>query len=498
MKKFLLILIVLPLLINAQHSEDIKALNDYVEQGMKDWQVPGLSIAVVKDGKQLFSKGYGMIDIDSKSKASSSSRFMIGSTTKAMTALALAILVDEGKVNWEDKVIDHYADFQLYDAYATRDVTIVDLLSHRAGLGNADFLWSFNDISSEEIVRRLRYVKPSYPLRGGYTYQNIMYLVAGMVIEKISGMPWEDFVTQRIFNPLGMRNSRVLYSDLEGESDYVKPHYLIDGKLVITPFLSADKVAPAGSIWSTSDDMSNWMLMLLDSGQFNDQRIVSKARVEELWKTYNIIPQEQFYPTTRITKPNWTTYGMGWFQHDYEGYQLQFHTGSLPGLTAIIGLIPERDFGVYVFGNLDHAELRHALMYKAIDLFLDLGDTDWNKEFLALYSDLDVQNKKRQQESMSGQIKNTSPSLDLSKYSGTYQNGLFGEVEVKIVNNRLQATLRQGFTAELSHWHYDTFQGKWNVPYSSPNLFSFQLNNSGQIESIRFLQFNYTKVQSNR
>jgi len=492
MKK-ILFLVLLPFLLHAQHDDDIKALDAYVKQGMKDWQVPGLSIAVVKDGKKLFSKGYGVIDIESNQPVTTSSRFMIGSTTKAMTALSLAILVDEKKLNWDDKVIDHYPEFQLNDAYSTRDITIIDLLSHRAGLGNADFLWSMNDISSEEIVKRLKYVEPSYPLRGGYTYQNIMYLVAGMVIEKVSGQPWKDFIKERIFDPLKMSNSRALYADISNESDYVQPHYIIDDKVQITSFLTADRIGPAGSIWSTSDDMSNWMLMLLDSGQFNNQRIISRERIGELWGTYNIIPQEQFYPTTKVTKPNWTTYGLGWFQHDYQGYKLQFHTGSLPGLTAIIGLIPELDFGVYVFGNLDHAELRHALMYKAIDLFFDMGDTDWNKEFIELYWNLDKENEKQQAESLSGQIEGTNPSLQLPDYIGEYSDPLYGKVMITQKGKVLKAEFTKSLSAELSHWHYDSFLAEWNVAYSKPNLVSFKLDSQGKVESLSFGSFSYSK-----
>ncbi|MEQ9425653.1 MAG: serine hydrolase [Cyclobacteriaceae bacterium] len=493
MKKLLTYLLLFPFLLNAQHEKDIKALDSYVQQGMNDWKVPGLSIAVVKDGKQLFSKGYGVLDVESQTKVTSDSRFMIGSTTKAMTATALAILVDEGKINWNDKVIDHYPKFQLFDAYATRDVTIIDLLTHRAGLGNADFLWSLNDISSEEIVERLKLLEPAYSLRAGYTYQNIMYLVAGFVIEKVSSQPWASFVNDRIFEPLEMTRTRALYADLENEDGYVKPHHLIDGKATITNMLTADKVAPAGSVWSTSDDMTNWMLMLLDSGNFKGKRIVSKERIADLWKTYTIIPKDQFYPTTQITKPNWTTYGLGFFQHDYQGYQLQFHTGSLPGLTAIIGLVPERDFGVYVFGNLDHAELRHALMYKAIDLFLGFGETDWNKEFLDLYGGIQSANEKRQEESFQGRNMDTSPSLELSEYVGVYSDPLYGKVEVSMKDGVLNVKFNSLFSASLSHWHYDTFKGDWNQPYSTPNLFTFTLNDQGQTATFSFNGITYRR-----
>ena len=492
-RHLIILLLFFPFSTFAQYSDDIKTLDTYVKKGMKDWQVPGLSIAVVKDGKVLFSKGYGVTDIDSKNKATSESRFMIGSTTKAMTALGLAILVDEGKLKWDDKVVDLYSEFQLHDAYATRDMTIVDLLSHRGGLGNTDFLWSLNDISSEEIVSRLKYVEPSYPIRGGYTYQNIMYLVAGMVIEKVSGQKWADFIQERLLTPLGMSNSRPLFSDVNGESDYAKPHYLIDEKVQIIPFLTADKVAPAGSIWSTSDDMSKWMLMMLDSGSYQGKRIVSTERVAEVWGTYNIIPQEQFYPTTRITKPNWITYGLGWFQHDYKGYKLQFHTGSLPGLTAIIGLLPERDFGVYVFGNLDHAELRHALMYKAMDLFLDLGDTDWNKAFLNLYAELDQQNGEATKEQFNNQISGTEPSLPLSAYVGTYTDRLYGTAVITQEGNNLRVKFTEQFEAILSHWHYDTFKANWSLAYASPNLMSFELNSEGQVARLTFGNFSLAK-----
>ena len=494
MKK-LLPLLLLPFFVDAQHQKDIRELDDFIQKGMADWQVPGLSVAVVKDGKKLFTKGYGITDVESNSPVTTSTRFMIGSTTKAMTAFALATLVDEGKLNWNDKVVQHYPEFQLNDVYATRDVTIVDLLTHRAGLGNADFLWSFNDIESEEIIRRLRLVEPAYPLRGGYTYQNIMYLAAGMVIEKVSNKPWEDYIREKIFTPLEMRNSRALYAQLESEDDYVKPHYLIENKVEVIPFLAADKIGPAGSIWSTADEMANWMLMLLDSGKFKGKKILEKERIAELWDTYTIIPPDQFYPTTKITKPNWTTYGLGWFQHDYKGYQLQFHTGSLPGLTAIIGIIPELNFGVYAFGNLDHAELRHAIMYKAIDLFHDLGTTDWNEEFLKLYGEIKKQNDQKSQEMLSSQIKDTQPSLGLEQYTGTYESELFGTIQIKRQNQQLLAVFRPGFEATLSHWHFDTFFANWSMAYSSPDLFSFDLNASGEIESVSFLNFSYLKVK---
>lgn len=349
-------------------NKQVKEFDAYVENSRKQWGAVGLAIAVVKDNEVIFKKSYGVRELNTSVAVDNNTLFSCASTTKAMTATCLGILVDEGKLQWNDPVIKYLPEFQLYDSYVTRELRIRDLLIHDSGVGNADVLWSYMDIPSEEVLHRMRLVEPSYSFRSSFIYQNIFYLAAGQVIEKVSGQPWEDFIKQRVFNPLGM-NRTVSFLKNITDPNKTKPHMVVDGKTMVVEDLSADAIGPAGSVWSCIDDISKWTLCMLDSGKYNGGRLIKKETWLEMMKPQTMVPASEFYPTAQLTKPNWTTYGFGWFQHDYKGRKVNFHTGSLPGSIAIHGQIPEERIAVYVFGNTDHVEVRHALMYKAFDLF---------------------------------------------------------------------------------------------------------------------------------
>ena len=340
----------------------------YAEQAVRDWEVPGLAIAVVKDGEIAFAKGYGVRELGKPEPVDTRTLFAIGSTTKAMTAAAVGMLVDDGKLAWDDPVTVHLPDFRLYDPYVTREVTVRDLLTHRAGLGKADFLWYGQENATDEILHRLRYVEPQTSMRSHFTYQNIMYVTAGEVIEAASGMSWADFIQTRIFDPLGMSASVPTLTMAGGRSNVASPHYRIDGTVTVIENASVDPVAPAGSIWSNVGDMAKWVRFLLNEGVTDEgERLLSEETHAELFTPQMIIRRDSFYPTGRLTKPHWTTYGLGWFQADYDGRAVDFHTGSIDGMVAIVGLIRDENLGVYVLANLDHAELRHALMYRAFE-----------------------------------------------------------------------------------------------------------------------------------
>ena len=370
----------------AQNKKQNASFDNFIKKGMTEWQIPGLTVSVIQKGQVLFSGAYGITSLESKTQVRNDTRFMIGSTTKAMTAFGLALLVEDGKIGWDDPVILHLPEFRLKDPWVTREITIRDLLVHHAGLGNADFLWFIRDISPTEIVSKLELIEPAYSFRNGWVYQNIMYGVAGQVIERVSGLSWAEYMKKRIFNPLGMFRTVPLSEERLKDENYVKPHYKIDGKISEIDGIYAGKVAPAGDVWSTIVDMSKWAAFLLDSCKLNGKRMVSEKIYKELFTPQNIVPPSQYYPTMVLTNPRWTTYALGWFQQDYRGKALSFHTGSLPGLIAIIGLVPDEDFGVVVMGNLDHAELRHAIMLKAIDLYLEKDDSrDWLREIYDLY-----------------------------------------------------------------------------------------------------------------
>lgn len=473
----------------------ITQIDQYIEQARKQWKVPGLAVAIVKDGKVILSKGYGQLKIGEDEAANAHSIFGIASTTKAMTAAAMGMLVDEGKINWEDRVVDHLPAFQLSDPYISQNLRIKDLFTHNSGIGNADFLWVYNDLSEEEILHKMRLAPVSYPFRGGYTYQNIMYLAAGKVIEKVSGMSWATFLQDRIFTPLKMERTFPYLSVAENQENRFEPHHLIDGKVVPIENTNADAIGPAGSVWSCVNDMAKWMQFLLDGGVVGGKQLLSRETHAELFTPQIIIPREQFYPTSKLTNPRWTTYALGWFQHDYQGKFVSFHTGSLAGDIAIHGLMPDENLGVYFLGNLDHAEVRHAIMYKTFDIFGNTGtDRDWSTEIFELYNKRDQSYERQRTKVFYNRISNTQPSKPIDQYAGKYEHPFRGELIVKLENDQLilYPTTQQVIT--LKHFHFDTFLGTYKRAWVRPTYIEFHLDWNAKVDELKWGSTRYKKV----
>lgn len=477
---FLVILftIISSISISAQSNKQLtKELDNYITNAIELWQPPGLAVTVVKDGEIIFTKGYGVTNIDTKKLVDNNTLFGCMSTTKAFVAAGLAMLVDDGKLHWNDKVIDYLPEFQLKDPYITRELNIKDLLTHRSGIGNTDYLWSMMSISSDSALYKMREVEKSYSLRSDFIYQNLFYLAAGKIIENISGKSWGDFLKEKIFDPLGMTNTYSLLGDIQNIENKADAHYEIDGEIVKTEQLSADTIGPAGSIWSSITDIGKWVKFLLNEGRIDNDTLIKPTNFKELFKPQQIVPPGQFYPTQQITKPHWTTYGLGWFQHDYNGKMVQFHTGSLPGMVAIIGMIPDENIGVYVMGNLDHVELRHAIMYSVFDLFTE-GELfrDWSKELYALY------NPETPESVQPKSIENAKVILAKSDIIGTYNNKLFGWVTISNNNGKLTFNINDTLKGTLAHWNYDTYQGAFDQKYREKTMFLFRMNSSGKLD----------------
>ena len=469
------LLLALPALAPAQSDKRVRDLDAYTIQAVKDWKAPGLAIAVVKDGRVVFAKGYGVLELGKPAQVDTQTLFAIGSTTKAMTVMALAMLVDEGKVRWDDPVTTHLPGFQLSDPYVTRELTIRDLVTHRAGLPNADYLWAFNDIASDEIIRRLRFVKPAYSLRSGFIYQNIMYAVAGQVVAAASGMPWADFLRTRIFRPLGMTRTVATLAEAARTTNVASPHDTWDDTTHAISNRFVDPVAPAGSIWSSVGDMSKWMRLVLDSGRYEGKILVQKRTFMEVVRPQTMVPESQFYPTARLTRPHWQTYGMGWFQQDYNGRKVDFHTGSIDGMVAIAGLMLDEGLGVYVLSNRDHVEVRHALMLKTFDLFTGASPRDWSTEVRKLYDDQGAQAIVAQRQSEQQRVAGTKPSLVVEKYVGTYGDSLYGTRTITLENGALRMRFGPQYVATLEHWQYDTFRARFDNRWVGTQLVTFTI-----------------------
>ena len=480
-----------------QPADPIARYDAYVQKAVRDWQVPGLTVTVVKDGKVLLKKGYGVRVHGQLGMVDSQTLFAMASTTKAMTAACLGMLVDEGKLNWDDPVTNYLPDFQLYDPAVTRELRVRDLLIHNTGMGNADFLWAAQQISSDEILRRMRFVKPSYSLRSGFIYQNIMYLAAGKVIEKISGKPWATFMQTRIFEPLNMRRTKALFREVT-DANRAKPHVLVNDsvRLVDSPTEEGlvDAVGPAGSVWTCPDDVANWMQCMLDSGRFAGKTLLKPATWAELFKPQTLVTDSEFYPTQQLTKPVWKTYGLGWFQQDYRGHRINFHTGSLTGMVAMHGQLPDQKLAVYVQGNLDHAELRHALMFRAFDEFALGPNRDWSAELLNLYGGFKQQAKAAKRKADSTHVLNTKLSLPLSDYVGNYTDPQYGTATISMKNGKLHLSMNSLFTGDLTHWHFDTFRIAYDQFWNGTDPVSFTLNPAGKIQKLAWGGIELTKT----
>ena len=499
MKKLLTIVVFVAACVIAVPAQDPSATFDsYVENARKAWNVPGIAVTVVKDGKVVFAKGYGVKEIGKPGRVDTKTLFGSMSTTKAMTVAVLGMLVDEGKVKWDDKVVDYLPEFRLSDRYVTGDLRVRDLLTHNSGLGNTDLIWAFDeDVAPDVVVEKMKLPKLEYPLRGGYEYQNLMYFFAGRLIERVSGKKWEDIITERLFRPLGMNDTYPTLASSRAYPNLSVSHFEIDGKIEAIPESSADAIGCAGSVWSNADDIGKWVAFMLSNPEINGKHLLKPETYNEILKPQIIVPAAKFYPTAAVTKPNWITYGFGWFQHDYRGEKIDFHTGSLAGRTAIIGLMPSTGVGFYAFGNLDHAEVRHALMYKAFDLY-GFGDDsrDWSAELKTLYDGLHKAGEEQQAKMRAARVEGTSPSVPLEQYAGTYSDPFVGTAEVIFENGKLRMTVEKKTSATLNHWHYDTFEVSFDRRWYGKGLVSFELNPvTGKVAAMKFAGYELKKTK---
>jgi CubicO group peptidase (beta-lactamase class C family) len=481
---------------DAQRAARPVALNDldaYITRAVAEWRIPGLAISIVKDDSVVFVKGYGVRELGKPGAVDAGTRFAIGSTTKAMTAVALGMLVDERKVRWDEPVITYLPGFRVGDPYVTRELTVRDLLTHRGGLGNADQLWASAGYPADEIMRRVATLPPAYSLRSRFIYQNIMYAVAGDVIGAASGMPWAQFLRTRIFEPLGMKATEATLAALDGQSNIATPHGEIADTIRPITNRPVDAVGPAGSVWSSVGDMAKWARFILDSGRVGGKRLLSEATFRELLSPQVIAPRE-IYSTMPLVRPHFFTYGLGWFLHDYQGQAVAMHTGSIDGMSALIGLIPDRRLGVYVLANLDHAELRHALMYRVFDMYSGNAPRDWSKELLALYSGLERQADSARRDQIQRRVAGTRPSLPLDRYAGTYTSQTYGDAVISVRNEALQFAFGRGRIGTLTHWHYDTFQAKWDDVRMDPSFVVFAPDGAGGVSSVRAFGITFTRA----
>jgi CubicO group peptidase (beta-lactamase class C family) len=467
-------------------------LDSVVERARREFDVPGIAVAIVKDGRAVFEKGYGVRTLGQPKPIAPDTLFGIASNTKAFTAAALAMLVDEGKIQWDDPVVKHLPAFQMHDPYVTRELTVRDTLVHRSGLGlgAGDLMfWPQTDLSRDEVVRRLRFVKPATSFRSRYAYDNILYLVAGQIVGAASGRSWDDFIAERIFRPLGMTRSNTSVRLNPKGGDVATPHAPLDGKPVPVEPSEFDNNAPCGGINSSVRDMAKWIAMQLNEGDAGGQRLFTAARSREMWSPQTIMPvPAATEPALRAVAPNFQAYGLGWVLSDYRGRKIVHHTGGLAGYVSRVTLVPDLKLGIVVLTNQEARGAYMAPTYTILDHYLNAAPVDWVPVFR------DVQHKAGERGaaavSAAAAKRNAQsrPSLPLSAYAGRYRDAWYGDILVTESGGTLtmRFTHSPALTGALEHWQYDTFIARWKDRTLMADAYvTFSLKPDGSIEQAK-------------
>ena len=475
--------------VRAQESP-LAEFDDYVNRALKDWEVPGVAIAIVKNDQIVFAKGYGVRKIGDPTPVNEKTLFAIGSASKAFTAASIAMLVDENKIKWDDPATKALPGFQLFDPYATREMTVRDLLSHRSGLERGDLLWYASPYDRDEILRRVRYLKPTWSFRSTFGYQNIMYLAAGQTITAVSGKNWDDFIRDRIFTPLQMTSSSTSIKGLGNSDNVASPHTKMDEKVQVIPWRNIDNIAPAGSINSNVLDMAQWVRLQLGEGAYKNERLISSGAVKEMHMSQTVI---RFEPPWSLLWPeaHFLNYGLGWFLHDHRGRKVVQHGGNIDGMSALVAMIPEEKLGLVILTNMNGTSLTSALMFRIFDAYLGAPARDWSAELLKAIKGFQAQGRAAEKKVEESRVKGTNPSLALAKYAGAYKDDMYGDAKVTEENGKL--VLRTpAFAGDLEHWHYDTFRVTWRDRTLGKAFVNFTLNEEGKIDSMKVKELQVT------
>jgi CubicO group peptidase (beta-lactamase class C family) len=453
----------------------LDGLDAYIEREMAAWNIPGLAIAVVHGDSVVHARGFGVRELGQAARVDARTVFAIGSASKAFTAAALGILVDEGAIAWSDPATRHLPGFQLFDPYATRELTVRDLLSHRSGLARGDQLWYATDLSRDEILRRTRYLEPSWGFREQFGYQNLMYLAAGQIVPAVTGVSWDDYVAERIFAPLGMTTSNTSTHALAGMTNVASPHAEVDEELRPIPWRNIDNIAPAGSINSNALDMAQWVRLQLAGGEYRGIRHLSEASIAAMHTPETVIRIEGSW-ASMAPASHFMTYGLGWVLNDHRGRKVVQHGGNIDGMHALVGMLPEEDVGVVILTNRSGNSLTYALMYRVFDAYMDEPPTDWSGRLMAQRDSLREAARVRQREAEQARVPGTRPTLELERYAGVYRHPMYGDIEIEERAGRLEIRRGTNFTGHLDHWHYDTFRAIWTDPVLGRSAVTFSLD----------------------
>lgn len=464
-------------------------LSETVHSMQAAWGVPGLSVAIMKSDQIVYARGFGKRTHGETGAVDEHTIFAIGSCTKAFTATAIGLLVQEGKLSWDDPATQYLPDFQLFDPIATREISVRDLLCHRSGLAtfSGDFMGYGSNYPRAEVLRRVRFIPPAFHLRGAFGYSNLMFMAAGQIIQRLSGLSWEDFIRTHLIEPLEMQRTTTGVSELAGMDNVAQPHALTGGKLVQVPYVKLDAHAASGGINSSVYDMALWLRFQLANGQSGNSQLVDPAILEETRLPHTLIPIEA-EARRLVPRRHFSAYGLGWGLSDYGGRLIVSHTGGVDGMQSLAAFLPEEQFGLVILTNQLPSSLSAALFYHILDAALELPRTDWQTEFLAQDRKKAEAASAARRKLQASRLAGAQPSLPLSSYLGEYTDPIYGKLTVTMQDNQLvlHPEGHPHLKGPLEHWHANAFLCAWSSPTYEQSFVHFTIGMDGKASSLRF------------
>lgn len=454
----------------------LQELDRYIPRAMEAWGIPGVAVAIVQGDSVMMAKGYGVRERGKSDRVDAHTLFAIGSNTKTTTASLIAMLVDEGKMRWDDPVWKYLPNFRVADPYVSREATIRDLLSHRTDLENDNAVWYGSTLTRAQLIDKLRFLKQESGFRSRYSYNNLMMMVAGEAAAAAAGTTWENLIQQRLFTPLGMTSSLTSSRMLTTESNVAAPHMTFRGQRVSIPHRDASNIGPAGSVYSSAADLAQYLRMHLGNGVYKGKRLISEQSEAQM---RTLVSPTGNGPTFRTdTTDSFLGYGLGWYLDDFRGHPVVGHVGAIDGMLSEMRMLPNEQVGVVVLTNYQPHSMHQALTYHIFDMVLGLPPREWDARLRSGGQAPAV--------APAGEVaRPASPSvwLPLDKYAGTYSDSLNGDVKVSLQNGKLMLTYHPGFTAVLEPWQFNTFLVDWQQAglYSNGQHFAtFSVDNNGR------------------
>ena len=471
------------------------SLDAYVTRALSDWQIPGIAVCIIKDGKVVMMKGYGVKDYDTKEKVDVNTLFMIGSNTKAFTATALAMLdANKSGLSLDDKVTKWLPEFKLDNKAAGEQAIVRDLLCHRIGFRTfqGDFTYWTSNLTRKEVIEKISHIKATYPFRTNWGYTNAAFLTAGEIIPKATGMQWEDFIRSKFFDPLEMKNTLALSKDFPNAPNKCSAYTMAEGKLVKIPFCFIDNLAPAGSIGSSVNDMSHWVMMQLNNGKYNGQQVVPASAIAQTRTPASILGNGGAI----FNKGHFSLYGLGWFLQEYSGRGIVSHTGGVNGFVTSVTLVPEEKLGILVFTNTDQNEFYEALKWDIMDAYFGNPYRNYSNVYLFSYKLQSNSAQKKDQVLKDSVALHLQAELPIASYTGNYFNDVYGNMSVVLENGELKMKFSHhpNMYARLESLGGSRFYATFTDPEFSKAVFPFHVENkkvrSVTVKVADFIEFN--------